>query len=422
MRDTKIGGAGTLVKIACRNILRNKRRTAFCVTAAAIAVFFIIFMQSWIEGMVDNIHDVVRAFDTGDVNIVSADYDAQAEYLPVQFPVSDGRSFDSLRADIEAVQGVKAVFPRIMAFATLQDSTVKHALLWGIDIERETAFQDFNKNKRDDGLAEGRYPEAGKNECAIGYKLAEKMGAGIGSHIPLKTVSAQFSDKMWNPVVTGIFNFDYLKYDEGVIIVRHDRLRRLLTLGEAAQQLFVYAENPGTSAATARQLAALLGSGDVVRDWHDNYFVALMQKSMLVYVIVYVVFIVVASFLIMNTMIMIIHERIKEIGMMGSLGMTRSEIALVFFLEAFLLSAAGALAGCIAGGAASFVMSLFPLDFNMFTGGDMKEMPISGTLRLKFDALILLRGFLLGVAVSSVCTLIPSLKSAFIEPVEALRR
>jgi putative ABC transport system permease protein len=413
---------GSLVTIARRNILRNKRRAALCVTATAIAVFFMIFMQSWIEGMVDNIDDVVRTFDTGDINIVSADYDAQNEYFPVQFPVSDGESFDSVKARIESVPGIKAVFPRIMAFATLQDSTVKHALLWGIDIERETAFQHFDKNKRTNGLVEGRYPEAGKNECAIGAELAEKMGAAVGDHIPLKTVSAQFSDKMWNPLVTGIFDFDYLKYDDGVLIVPFDRLQRLLTLGGATQQIFVYCENHKTSAAAVRGIAALLGSGDAAHDWHDNYFVALMQKNMFVYIIVYVVFIVVASFLIVNTMIMIIHERVKEIGMMGSLGMTRIEIVLVFFLEAFLLSVAGAFAGCFAGGIASAVMSLFPIDFNTFTGGGMKEMPVSGTLRLKFDWLILLQGFALGVGVSSVCTLFPSLKSAFIEPVEALRR
>jgi putative ABC transport system permease protein len=412
----------SLVTIARRNILRNKRRTALCITATAIAVFFMIFMQSWIDGMVDNIDDVVRTFNTGDVNIVSADYDAQNEFFPAQFPVSDGKSFERIKVDIESVPGVKAVFPRITAFATLHDSTVKHALLWGIDIERETAFQHFNKNKRNDGLTVGRYPESGKNECAIGAKLAEKMGVTIGNHIPLKTVSAQFSDKMWNPVITGIFNFDYLKYDDGVLIVPFDRLQRLLTMGEATQQIFVYGENHQTSAALARTLSTLLGSGDVAHDWHDNYFVALMQKSMFIYIMLYIVFIVVASFLIVNTMIMIIHERIKEIGMMGSLGMTRSEIVLVFFLEALLLSAIGAFAGCFAGGIASFVMSLFPLDFNMFTGGGMKEMPMSGTLRLKFDWLILLQGFLLGIVVSSICTLIPSLKSAFIEPVEALRR
>ncbi|MDR2343386.1 MAG: FtsX-like permease family protein, partial [Spirochaetaceae bacterium] len=341
---------------------------------------------------------------------------------PTWFPVSDGISFAALKGVIEGVGGVKAVFPRITAFATLQDSTVKHALLWGIDIEGETAFHSFDKTRGGGGLVEGRYPASGANECAIGTRLAEKTGIKPGDHIPLKTVSAQFSDKMWKPVVTGIFNFDYLKYDDGVIIVQFDRLQRLLTLGGGVQQIFIYVENYKDSAAAAAALANLLGSGNVIRDWHDNYFVALMDKSMLIYALLYIVFIVVASFLIVNTMIMVIHERIKEIGMMGCLGMTRGEITLVFFLEAFLLSAAGALAGCAAGGVSSFVMSLFPIDFNAMTGGGFKEMPMSGTLRMKFDWFTIAQGFLLGVVISSICTVIPSLKSAYIEPVEALRR
>jgi putative ABC transport system permease protein len=67
-------------------------------------------------------------------------------------------------------------------------------------------------------------------------------------------------------------------------------------------------------------------------------------------------------------------------------------------------------------------MSLFPIDYNALTGGGFKELPISGTLRLKYDWFIIMQGFLLGVVISSICTLLPSLKSAFIEPVEALRR
>jgi putative ABC transport system permease protein len=55
-------------------------------------------------------------------------------------------------------------------------------------------------------------------------------------------------------------------------------------------------------------------------------------------------------------------------------------------------------------------------------GGGFKEFPMAGTMALSFDPAILLQGFLFGVVITSVCTLIPSLKSAFVEPVEALRR
>jgi putative ABC transport system permease protein len=150
--------------------------------------------------------------------------------------------------------------------------------------------------------------------------------------------------------------------------------------------------------------------------------VIIMRQSMAIYAVVYLVFLIVASFLIVNTVVMIIHERIKEIGMMGSLGMTRAEIVRVFFFEAVFLSVLGSLAGCALGGLATFVFSFFPLDLTVFTGGGMKEFPMSGTMTLAFDPAILLQGFVFGVVITSICTLFPSLKSAFVEPVEALRR
>jgi putative ABC transport system permease protein len=365
---------------------------------------------------------VVRVFDTGHVSAASADYEAEKEYMPVQYPVGQGRPFSELASEIKAIPGVKAVFPRIAAYATLQDSTVKHALLWGIDIEGETAVNAFNMTTGGNGLIQGRYPAPDSNECAIGSRMAQKAGFRVGDRVPLKTVSAQFSDKMWNPAITGIFEFDYMKFDDGAILVDFDRLQRLLVLGDATQQVFVFAEKETQSKAVAARLQSILGDTDVVRDWRDNYFVAMMRQSMAIFYLVELVFLIVASFLIVNTVVMIIHERIKEIGMMGSLGMTRGEIVRVFFFESVFLSVFGSLAGTVLGGLLTFVGSLFPLDYNAMTGGGFKEMPISGTLFLEFGPGILAMGFFFGVIIASICTLFPSLKSAFVEPVEALRR
>ncbi len=421
-KKTKTGGAVALATIAYRNIWRNGRRTALCVVAVAIAVFFNIFMQSWIDGMMDGIEVVVRTFETGHVNAVSARFEEEKEYFPVQYPIADGNSAKELVAEIEALPGVKAALPRITAYATLFDSTMKHALLWGVDAQRETEINHLNLTKRSDGLVQGRYPAAGANECAIGTETARKTGLKLGDKVPFKTLSAQFSDKYWNPTVVGIFEFDYAKYDEGLIIVPIDRLQRLLVLGEGTQQLFVYAEDAEESPAIKAEVSGLLGEGHVVREWTDNYWVALMRQSSFVYVIVFAVFQIVASFLIINTVLMVIHERIKEIGMMSALGMTRREVVSVFFFEAIFLSVFGALAGCLVGGIVTAVGSRFPIDMELFTGGGMKEMPISGTIFLVFSPKAIAGGFGFGVLVSACCTLLPSLKSAFIEPVEALRR
>lgn len=428
VKRVKTGGAGALATVAWRNVGRNRRRTALSVTAVGIAVFFNIFMTSWMDGMFKSIGEVVRVFDSGDVSAVSARYDQDREYYPVQYPLADTRDGAALLAAAAAIPGVEAALPRITAYATLFDSTVKHAVLWGLDIEAETAAHPMNITKRGDGLLEGRFPEPGKNECAVGAAFAKKAGLRIGDRIPLKTVSAEFSDKFWSPEVTGIFSFDYRNADESYILADVNRLSRVLGMDGGIQQLALFLDRPSEASRVRSELrgvlAAVPGSpgDDVVREWADNYWVAMWSSMTFLFVAVFLVFQIVASFLIINTILMVIHERIKEIGMMGALGMTRAEIVGVFFLEAVFLSVLGSLAGAAVGALVSWLGSLYPFDVNAIMGGGMKDLPMAGTLYTDFSLRSVAEGFAFGVLVSSACTLFPSLKSAFIEPVEALRR
>jgi len=412
----------TLMKIAYRNIWRNLRRTAFCLSAVGIAVFFIVFYQSLIEGITKSIDEVVQVFDTGSVRIVSKQYEDESEYMPVQYPVANGESVESLVERIKGIDGVKEVFPRILSYATLQESVMKHAILWGLKTDEEMRLNTFNLTDRNNGLVEGRYPKAGSNECVVGRVFAQKSGLKIGDKVPMKTVSAQFSDKMWSPEIVGIFNFDYLKIDERYIIVDFERLQRLLVLGEGTQQILIFAHDDKLSPAIAEAAGAMFGEENVVRSWRDNYWVDIMKNYEPIYNIIYLIFLIVASFLIINTVVMIIHERIKEIGMMGSLGMSRVEIVLVFFFEAIILSAIGAFIGIALGGILTGVGQFFPIRWMSMTGNSFIEFPASNALFLNFSLLSLLRAWVMGVVVASIFTLIPSLKSAFVEPVEALRR
>ncbi|HCC36471.1 MAG TPA: ABC transporter permease [Treponema sp.] len=416
------GGTGTLIKIAYRNIWRNKRRTFFCFTAVGIAVFFIVIYSSLIGGMIKSIHDLVQVYDLGHVKVVSARYEAENEYMPVQYPVADGKNWKELAASVSGLPGVRAVLPRIAAFATLQESTIKHAILWGLNIEDEMKINSFNLTDRSDGIIEGRYPERDANECAVGSVFAEKSGLKIGDRVPLKTVSAQFSDKIWSPVITGIFHYDYFKFDEQYIVVDFSRLQRLLVLDEGTQQLVVFADDEKLSGALAAEIKSIFGQDNVVTEWRDNFWVAVMEMVTPVYTIIFLVFLIVASFLIINTVTMIIHERIKEIGMMGCLGMTRREIVTVFFFESFFLAAFGALAGVIVGGLLTGIGSNFPVRMGDLYGNTFSDMPLSNSIFFQFSFGKLLYAWLLGVGVATIFTLIPSMKSAFVEPVEALRR
>ncbi|MDR0464205.1 MAG: FtsX-like permease family protein [Treponema sp.] len=418
----KKGGTAALIKIAYRNIWRNMRRTLFCFTAVGIAVLFIVIYSSMIEGMIKSINETVQVYEVGHITVVSKQYEAESEYMPVQFPVADGKSWKELAADIYKIQGVRAVLPRIATMATLQDSTVKHAVLWGLDIKNEMAANNFNLTYRNDGLIEGRWPEKGANEIAIGRVFAQKSGLTIGDRLLFKTISAQYSEKFLRPQITGIFNFDYIKLDENYIVMDIERLQNLLVMDEGTQSLVIYADDENQSGVIASGMQNILGERNVITQWKENYWVAVLQAASSVYTIVFLVFIIVESFLIINTVVMIIHERIKEIGMMGCLGMTRAEIVRVFFFESIFLAAFGALAGVVIGGIITGLLSNYPIRLMEQFGSTFSEMPMSNAIFFQFSPAILLQAWLMGVVVASIFTLIPSLKSAFVEPVEALRR
>jgi cell division protein FtsX len=75
--DNKQGGTGTLIKIAFRNIGRNRRRTIFCISAVAIAVFFVELYGGFIGGMTRSINDLVQIFELGHVRVVSESFEAE---------------------------------------------------------------------------------------------------------------------------------------------------------------------------------------------------------------------------------------------------------------------------------------------------------------------------------------------------------
>jgi putative ABC transport system permease protein len=299
---------------------------------------------------------------------------------------------------------------------------VKNALLWGIDLEEEMKYTVFNsKTGNADGcLVTGRYPVAEANECAIGYVLAARMGVGLGDRVRLRLVSSEFSNKFYSPVVTGIVDFNFGQMDDKVIIIPFARAQRLATLAGRTQALYVFLDRQAAAERVAAALQQRYAGSDLsIRPFTRHPYITLMKSGEIAMTIIYVVFLVVASFLIVNTIIMVIHERIKEIGMMAALGMTRREIVEVFFLESLILSGLGSLAGCLASGLATFFVSRVPFDIGSYMG---EMMAMNNTLFVTFSPAIIGQGLLYGLLISGACTLFPSLRSAFIEPVEAIRR
>jgi putative ABC transport system permease protein len=427
MNKIKKGGFLFLIKIAYRNIFRNLRRSVLCMIAIASAVFISIFFTGFMQGTRDSIIAGTISYETAHISINSKEYEKKRLFNPIWFPIEMNESLSDMIRNINGIDGVEKVMPRIKTYATVQDNNIKNVTLWGIDMEEELQFQNkthlayFNMKTKNvnNCLVKGRLPEKNQNECIIGYELAKRMNIGLDDKVTLKVVSSQLSDKFIKPNVVGIFDFDFYDMDKDYIIMSFEKLQKILNLSNKTPLLFIYANDILRTDEIAKSVEKMYRSENlVINKWQDNFRITLFDQSNGMMIIMQIAFIIVASFLIINTIMMVIHERIKEIGMMGALGMSRFEIVIVFFNEAVILSLLGSLIGVLSGALLTFFGSLFPIDSRFFGN----SMEVSNTIYIKFSYAILLSGLLYGLIVSAICTIFPSLKSAFIEPVEALRR
>lgn len=424
MNERKRGGLLELLRIAYRNIHRNRRRSALCIAAIAMSVLFIIAMAAFMDGMLESLRNQVTTFETGHILITSREYERKSLFMPLQYPIEiSGLDLSALLARIEATRGVRAAFPRIRTRVTLLNSVVKDAELWGIDMATELPYNTFNlRNKNaNDCLVAGRYPGGIANECAIGFRLAKRMGIEIGDKVQLRLVSSQFSNKYYFPVVVGMVDFDIARLDKNIIVLPFAKAQRLAGLEGTTQGVYVYANSRNDAGAIATLLGQTLpGRATLsIKPYTRHPYMLLIDMSNVMMGIIYITFMVVASFLIINTVIMVIHERIKEIGMMAALGMNRKEIVEVFFFESLFLSAIGSVVGCGAGAIVTYLLSRMPFDIGSIVEDTMA---MNDTLFVSFSPAILAQGLAYGLGVSALCTILPSLKSAFVKPVEALRR
>jgi putative ABC transport system permease protein len=146
---------------------------------------------------------------------------------------------------------------------------------------------------------------------------------------------------------------------------------------------------------------------------------SLIKTGQKIYSYIYIGFLILASTVIINTTMMVIFERTKEIGTIGALGMTGGQIILLFTMEAAIVSAIGSFLGTIVGGGIDLLLSIVGININALSGG--MDLMTTDIIYPRFDLLLLLGSFLFGLIVASAIAYIPARRAAKIEPVEALR-
>jgi lipoprotein-releasing system permease protein len=265
-----------------------------------------------------------------------------------------------------------------------------------------------------------------RHGAVLGAKLAEKLNVtpGIDSitlvtidPTKLNPVTGYPNPKSVQFEVTGIFDTGMYEYDNSYVIVSLEAAQDLAQLGQAITGLEVKTPTRWVAPTVAGRLQDSLGMPFRVQDWqqqNNSLFNALKLEKLGMGVILLLIALV-AAFNIISTLIMVVTDKTKEIGILRAMGMPARSIRRVFFAQGLAIGLVGTLAGLAIGLAASVLIGekkLIPLDPAVYF---IDHLPVA-TQPLDVTLIVLAS---LGVA--ALATIYPALQAARLYPVEAIR-
>ncbi len=409
---------GALWKIALRNTARHRRRTIITAIVMTAGIASFIFFDSVMSGMDRMTIDNMESHTVSSLKIRNPAY---VEDIAAN-PLDKGLADPAKVMEVLATKGIPAT-PRLRFVAAVSNYEDQLPLIAdAVDPAGDRAV--FGTA---DSVSEGGWLGAGKT-VVIGSALAKEMGIGVGDYVVVSartvhdTTNAdefEVAGLVTTPSneinITGLFiSFEdawELLDAPGLVTEIDASLPRASSLGLAISR--------GDAAAEALR-AELQGERvDPISYLAKDYLGMRDFKAKNSYVVIFIVLLI-AAVGIVNTILMSVYSRIREIGVLRAYGMTRRDISRLFLLEGLAIGIIGSAAGLAVGCLINAPMAAYGFDLSPFASV-MGSLPITGVLRGEWNPGALTFGFAFGVVVSLVSAQIPARKAARFEPTDALR-
>ncbi len=400
-----------IIKLAWRNIWRNKRRTILTALTLTIGVVALSMMLTLAAGMVERMIRVATHSRIGDAQIHAAHYlETQDETLTIP-------STTALLEQARKLPDVKDATARSIGIGVLSiaDRTSGIQLL-GIDPEHEKNITNWSER-----IVDGEYiSEPG--QVMMGSHLAEKLEVEVGSKMILTAANVTTGETTAELVrVKGLLYTGDVATDRQAAIVHLDMAQKMMGTRGQAHEIVLKLNIPIEQREPIEAIIApLKRDGISVEPWQTmNPIVAQMKGLMESYMdVMVVVLFMILAFGLINTISMSLLERMREFGVMRSLGTSGSMLAKLIVTEAAFLGFIGAVPGIVCGLLISQLLVTYGLDFAGTTAYGMEfrepiygQLDIPGTVRVAVMFVIL----------TTLVSLFTAIRAARLEPVEAMR-
>ncbi|MCX7927685.1 MAG: ABC transporter permease [Candidatus Omnitrophica bacterium] len=319
-------------------------------------------------------------------------------------------TYNKLEEKITSVKGVAAVSPFIQAQVLLKSDQRYMALQFrGIDPEKEK-----NVTKLKQYIKQGALERLLPKTAIIGKELANYMGLPVGSEMQIYSPTG----KEYKLKVVAIFGSGMYDYDLNLLVVHYSTAQEILEMGQHITGIAVRLDDMFAAERIKPKLYQKIGFDYNIKSWIEanaSFFAALKLEKMAMFVILALI-VLVASFNIASTLVVMVVEKTKDIGILKAMGLSQKEIAKIFTLEGLLIGASGACLGLIGGLGLCGLLKKYqfvklPQDIYY-----LDRMPVA--VQFWPDVVLIV---LAALVITLLATVYPAFKAAGLAPVEALR-
>ena len=407
------GFVGVISTLAWRNLWRNHRRTVIMLAAVIIGSWAMIFMTALMRGMVtEMIRDGISALP-GHVQVHHPEYRDDPSVANL-IPIRDAEIAMRFQAGGFEDWATRVRVPAVIT----SEYDSRGVTLLGIDPtrERNMTFVDYDE-------VEGRFLESVDDSgVVIGRKLARTLNTKIGKRIVVMSQDPdnEIADRGFR--VVGLFTANIVSFEEAFIFVGKTTAQTMLRIDDQVSELAIQGDDYRDVETIYAKVVELVGDGVEVKRWYElDAYLGTMLKVMDGFLLVWIVVIFLAlSFGLVNTLVMAVFERVREIGLMLALGMKPRNILGQIVIESLMLLAIGLAIGTVLAWAA-----VQPIKDGIDVSIVGEGMDMWGMSSVLYPELILSDVILANVVVlvlGFLASLSPAWRAAHYEPVEAITK
>jgi putative ABC transport system permease protein len=405
-----------LLGLAWRNTLRNARRTALTGSAVVVAAGAVIFMLAYMRGIIANVEDTYARTESGHARITREGYLDRQRFMPLYLNVS---GLTELLPSLRGHPAVIEALPRIRAAVLANtDEMNVGALVLGIDLEREEGYLDPQRM-----LAGGRLPVPGRAEALLGVGLASKLGLVPGDSLTILGQTAWRSFGGLRVEVAGIGQAGVPYLDGSLILLPLDQAQLLADLPNAATDVLVFSGDKAQRDRLASLLAAdrPIPEGLEVTSWREEgALLSLMRVAQAAWGLFLLILMGMAGLIIVNTMLMAVLERTRELGMLAAMGLRRGSVIRLVMTEGLIIGLLGSAVGAALGTGIALWVGAVGIDISAAMEGT--EFPMDSVIYPDWHWTQVAVAAGLGVATGILAAFYPALRAVKLAPAEALRR